>query len=77
MSQECPVLISKKSALPEINGEAAEYFDPDNEFEIKECMKRVLLNNQTKLALIEKGNKRYKTFSWNNTVRETLKIIKY
>ena len=28
--------ISNRSALPEINGKAAEYFDPDNIIEIKE-----------------------------------------
>ena len=41
MSQGCPVLISNKSALPEINGEAAEYFDPDNENQIKEALVRI------------------------------------
>ena len=35
MSQGCPVIISKKSALPEINNLAAEYFDPDNIEQIK------------------------------------------
>ena len=41
MSQNCPVIISKSSALPEINSDAALYFNPDNEVDIKNQMKRI------------------------------------
>ena len=36
MSQGCPVVISKRSALSEINSDVVEYFNPDDEYEIKE-----------------------------------------
>ena len=42
MSQDCPVLISNKSAIPEINGDAAIYFDPDNPMDIKSSMTKIL-----------------------------------
>ena len=35
MAYGCPVLVSNKSALPEINGKAAVYFDPDNILQIE------------------------------------------
>ena len=75
MSQGCPVMISQNSALPEINDNAAIYFNPDDFLEIKEVMKKVLMQPNFKKELIEKGNIRYKQFNWDSTVKETLKIL--
>ena len=55
MTQGCPVIISNKSALPEINNHAAEYFDPDNIGQIKDSMNKVLLNKKYRLDLSNKG----------------------
>ena len=75
MSQKCPVIISKSSALPEINGKAAIYFDPDNELDIKNAMEKVLTNVDYRNELINKGNIHLKNYNWENTVKETLKIL--
>ena len=77
MSQRCPVLISNKSALIEINSDAAEYFDPDSEKEIKDSMYKVLFNENYRKELIEKSQNHYKKFSWEKTINETLKILNY
>jgi len=76
MSQSCPVLISNASALPEINDNAAEYFDPDDINQIKNNMKKILSDNSFRKNLISLGNSHYKKFSWDFTVKETLKILK-
>lgn len=76
MSQGCPVIISKKSALPEINNLAAEYFDPDNIEQIKESMKKVLSNKNYRLDLINRGKIHCKKYNWEKTVRETINILK-
>ena len=75
MSQDCPILISNKSALPEINANAAEYFDPDNVIQIKKSMDKVLFNNNYKKDLIEKGKIHYKNFNWQKTIEKTIKIL--
>ena len=75
MSQGCPVLISNKSALPEINGEAAEYFDPDNENQIKESMHKILSDVNFRNDIITKGRIHSKKFRWEKTVQETIKIL--
>ncbi len=75
MSQGCPVLISNKSALPEINSNAAEYFDPDNEINIKEVMQKVLLDPNFRKNLINKGRNHSKKFSWSHTVSQTMKVL--
>ena len=75
MSQGCPVLISNKSALPEVNGEAAEYFDPDNKNQIKDSMYKIVSNVNYKNEIVEKGNIHFKKFGWEKTVKETIKIL--
>lgn len=77
MSQGCPVVISKRSALGEINSDAAEYFDPDDEVEIKDSMYKILSEEDYKNKIIEKGKVHYKKFDWKNTVLTTLKILNY
>jgi len=75
MAQRCPVLISNKSALPEINSNAALYFNPDSVSQISEGIVKILDNKKIKNRLIIAGKKNIKRFDWNKTVRLTLNII--
>lgn len=75
MSQGCPVIISNKSAIPEINGNAAIYFDPDNPNDIKSSMIRILDDPNLRKNLIENGKKHHIKFNWKHTVKETIKIL--
>lgn len=75
MTQKCPVLISSKSALPEINGNAALYFDPDNEEDIKNSMKKLLCDEKLRLNLIYNGFENYRKYSWSKTVKDTMKVL--
>ena len=76
MSQNCPVVLSNRSALPEINSDAAYYFDPDNEIQIKEILNKILNDDFYRNSLINRGEKHYKNFSWEKTVLETSKILR-
>ena len=75
MSQEIPVVISNRSALPEINGDAALYFDPDDIDEIKDSLKKVLIDKQLKQKLIDNGNRQLKKFNNRENIKKTIKII--
>jgi len=75
MSQNCPVTISNRSALPEINGDAAHYFDPDNIIEIKESLESLTTNKKYIENLILRGNSHFKKFEWSKTVEETNKVL--
>ena len=75
MTQRCPVLISKTSALPEINADAGDYFNPDNIIEIKNKIKNIIINKDYKNELVKKGEAHYKKFTWNKTVNKTLDEI--
>lgn len=75
MSQGCPVLISNKSALPEINKDAAEYFDPDDINQTASAMRMILFDKDLRINLIKKGNEHFKKFNWFKTVNQTIKIL--
>ena len=77
MSQGCPVIISKRSALTEINSDAALYFNPDDITEIKDSMYRILSEENYRSKMIEKGRNHHKKFDWKKTVSNTLKILNY
>ena len=75
MSQGCPVVVSEKSALKEINGEAAEYFNPDNPNDIVNKFSKVLNTKKTKNKLRQIAKSHIKSFSWDKTVNKTLQIL--
>lgn len=75
MSNNCPVLISNRSALKEINSDAAKYFDPDDIEEIAQMINEFLNNKKLIEELKRKGLKHSKKFSWDKTVSKTLEIL--
>jgi len=75
MSYECPVAISNTSSLPEIGGDAALYFDPENENEIAEKIEIILEDKQKIQEIVKKGLNRVKLFSWEKCGKETLEVL--
>ena len=71
-----PVLCSREGALPEIGGDAALYFDSDNISEISELMEKVVSNSELKNDMIKKGLDWSSKFSWEDTVKNTLELLK-
>ncbi len=72
MSFNCPVACSNKSSIPEVTGDAAEYFDPYNIEEMMFSIESVVFSNEKRNKLIEKGLERIKLFSWEKCARQTL-----
>lgn len=69
-----PVISSRITSLPEILGESALYFDPENHLEMAGAMKKILGNIDLKNKMIEGGLKRVDDFSWRQMAEETHKI---
>ena len=75
MSQKTPVVISNKSSLPEINGNAAIYFDPDDVSEIANSLKMTLIDNSLRQKLIEEGIAQLKKYNSKDNIKKTIRII--
>ncbi|MDB9711605.1 glycosyltransferase family 4 protein [Pelagibacteraceae bacterium] len=76
MSQKTPVAISNKSSLPEINGNAAIYFDPDDIDEITNSIKMILMDSTLRQKLIEEGIAQLEKYNSNDNIKKTISIIK-
>ncbi len=72
MSNDCPVLISNVSSLPEAGGDAAVYFNPEDTDDIAQKLKTVLGDEALRKQMIEKGREQIKKFSWEKTAKQTL-----
>lgn len=75
MSQGIPVVISNRSALPEINGNAALYFDPDDVDEIKNSLNKVMLDKNLRAELIQNGKEQLNKFNSEKNIKKTIDII--
>jgi glycosyltransferase involved in cell wall biosynthesis len=69
-----PVVCSRAGSLPEIAGDSTILFDPHSEDDMANAMKRVLLDNDLRMRLIDKGHENARSFSWDRTARKTLDV---
>jgi len=76
MSFGCPVISSISSSLPEVSGNAALYFDPDDPYDLVEKLKKLKNDPDMRKNLTKKGYERIKLFSWNDCAQKTLSTIK-
>ncbi len=70
----CPSILSNTSSFPEIGGDAACYFDPEDRTSLIEAANKVLYDCEYRKELSRKGIEREKCFSWEKTASETKKI---
>lgn len=74
MSQGLPVASSDKTCLPEILGDAAYYFDPENENDMRDKIIELIQNKNLRNDLCEKGYVQIRKYSWNKCAQETFEI---
>ena len=71
-----PVIVANNSSLPEVAGEAAQYFDANKPEELAEKISKVLDDKNLQEEMIAKGKKQLQKFSWEKCTRETLEFFK-
>ncbi|MFA5933042.1 MAG: glycosyltransferase family 1 protein [Microgenomates group bacterium] len=74
MACGCPVVCSNTGSLPEVAADAAVYFNPRILKDMEEKISSVLENRKFRKELIEKGELRFKKFSWKRLAHQTLEI---
>jgi glycosyltransferase involved in cell wall biosynthesis len=72
----CPAILSNKSSLPEVGGDAAQYFDPENIESLTTKMAEVLESSTLSDSMKSNGFRRSKLFSWENTAQKTLETYR-
>ena len=69
-----PVASSNRTCLPEILGEGALYFDPENISQMKDVICAGLKDEDIRFTLQENAKLELIRYSWERTARETLGI---
>lgn len=76
MAHGCPVICSNTSSIPEVVGDAGEYFDPSSVESIQNSVERIVNSELLKIELRTKGLTRLSLFSWDRCAAETHDIYK-
>ncbi len=71
-----PVVSSSASCLPEVLGESALYFDPDNFDQMADVIYKGLIDESIRHELKQNARENLQRFSWGKLAGETLKIYK-
>lgn len=69
-----PVVCSNGGSLPEVGGNAALYFDPQNEQQFINLILEVLRDRSLREKLIKLGLKQAEKFSWKKCAIETINV---
>ena len=74
MAHNCPVISSNSSSMPEVIGDAAEYFDPGSVEEMSTAIENVLYSEQRMAELRVLGQSRLEHFSWKKCGEGTMAV---
>jgi glycosyltransferase involved in cell wall biosynthesis len=74
MASGTPVIASNLSSLPEVLGDAAVLVDPYDANAIADAMRRVLIDQDLRRELRQRGYARVQAYSWEEAARQVRRI---
>jgi glycosyltransferase involved in cell wall biosynthesis len=75
MACGAPVVASNASSIPEVAGQAALLFDPDDVDGMASAVSRLLIDPAFRATLVRLGRERAATFAWDRAARQTVEIL--
>lgn len=75
-SNGCPVCLSNASCFPEVAGDAAIFFNPNDAQSMQDSLSEVIYNNTLRNELSAKGLERVRDFSLERMVRNTCDVYR-
>jgi glycosyltransferase involved in cell wall biosynthesis len=76
MACDCPVVCSNTSSIPEVVGDAGEYFDPTELDSMRHALERVAESHDLRQRLRLSGREQQRRFSWDRCAAETLALYR-
>ncbi|MFM7315668.1 MAG: glycosyltransferase family 4 protein [bacterium] len=76
MACGCPLLVSQATSLPEIAGQAADYFLPDDSSALAAMFERLVVDSDFPSDLKHRSMERSRDFSWAATALGTLAVYR-
>ena len=74
MAKGCPVVSSNRASMREILGDAAIYFNPEDEQEMQKQIKLIIKNEDLRDELIKKGYEQVKKYNWHECAVKTKEV---
>ena len=75
MAAGLPVACARRSALPDVVGNAGVYFDPEDPSDIARCLKKLLEDQGLRDDLSRRSHECVAAFSWDRCARDTFDFI--
>ena len=76
MTLGCPVICSDRSSIPEVVGDAGEYFNPDHPESIARAIEAVVYSSARTTALMAAGRQRAALFTWRRCAQGHLDVYR-
>lgn len=76
MQAGAPVVTSNVSSLPEVGGDAVRYVDPNDAGDLRAALEELLGDEGRRAELRAAGLERAKLFSWEQTARTTMEVLR-
>lgn len=70
----CPVLLSNNSSLPEVGGDAAEYFDPFQPNDLTDKLENLIVDADKRMLMKQMGMAQILKFNWDITAQKHLEV---
>lgn len=71
-----PIACSDTSAMPEVVGDSAAYFNPADIEDMANTIEMLLNDSEMRQRLGEQARERVKRYSWNRTAEQTLSVLR-
>ena len=75
-ASNCPIAVSDTSCFPEIAQDAALYFDPKSESDIRKKVEDLITSESLRNSLVKKGSDRIHFFTMENLIKNTYNVYK-
>jgi glycosyltransferase involved in cell wall biosynthesis len=75
-ASKCPVACANTDVFREICGDAAVYFDPDNESSIIRAVDQFASSPATRDMFIERGSAQLMKFNWSDAAKKTMEVYR-
>ncbi len=76
MAYHCPVISSNTSSMPEVIGNAGEYFNPSDTKDMQQAIESVVYSDSRIAELTTRGMERLTHFSWAKCAEQTLAVYR-
>lgn len=71
-----PVVLAAATSLPEVGGDAAEYFEPGSDEDLADVLRRLMADSARQADLRQRGSMRAVEFSWRRAAERTAEVYR-